>query len=70
MSTYNQSNLLSISIVLSTQARTVEMVYSTTIDHVAIWGAFWGVLFAGFAIFFLTYNKRQFYNKKPDWNRF
>jgi hypothetical protein len=31
------------------------------------WGAFWGVLFAGFAFYFLRYNARRFYTKNPNW---
>jgi hypothetical protein len=62
--------MFSISILLSSQARTVEIVYSTSIDHIAIWGAFWGVLFSVFALFFLAYNRNQFYKKRPDWSKF
>ena len=43
---------------------------STIIDHLSLWGAFWGVLFSIFAIFFLSYNKKKFYRKNPDWDRF
>lgn len=35
-----------------------------------MWGAFWGVLFAIFAIIFLTYNKKKFYKKNPEWGNF
>jgi hypothetical protein len=35
-----------------------------------MWGASWGVLFAAFAIFFLSYNRKKFYRKNPDWDRF
>lgn len=43
---------------------------STLLDHVSLWGAFWGVLFAAFALFFLSYNRRKFYEKNPKWNQF
>jgi hypothetical protein len=35
-----------------------------------MWGAFWGVLFGIFAIVFLAYNRKQFYRKRPEWNKF
>ena len=35
--------------------------YTTLLDHVSLWGAFGGVLFSGFALFFLGYNRRKFY---------
>jgi hypothetical protein len=44
--------------------------FSTLIDHVSKWGAFWGVLFAIFALFFLSYNKKKFYKKNPTWDKF
>lgn len=31
------------------------------------WGAFWGVLFAAFALYFLSYNKDRFYEKNKTW---
>jgi hypothetical protein len=43
---------------------------STIIDHLSSWGALSGVLFAAFALFFLTYNKKKFYKRNPDWDRF
>ena len=35
-----------------------------------MWGAFWGVLFALFALLFLTYNRKKFYKKNPEWDKF
>ena len=43
------------------------MVYQTIIDVVSMWGAFWGVLFAGFALYFLRFNANRFYNSNPKW---
>ena len=40
----------------------------TLIDHIAQWGALWGVLFAIFAVFFLTFNKNKYYKKNPRWD--
>ena len=42
----------------------------TIIDHISLWGAFFGVLFSGFAFLFLSFNRKKFYNKNPDWNNF
>ena len=67
---YNDTSLFSISVLLSSQAKTIEVVYTTSIEHISLWGAFWGVLFGIFAIIFLAYNKRQFYRKRPDWVKF
>lgn len=36
----------------------------------SLWGAFWGVLFSLFAFYFLMFNRKMFYEKTPDWNRF
>jgi len=44
--------------------------FTTLIDHISLWGAFWGVLFAIFALFFLSYNRRKFYKKNPTWDKF
>jgi len=44
--------------------------FKTLLDHVSMWGAFWGVLFALFALFFLSYNRKKFYAKNPEWERF
>ena len=44
--------------------------FKTLLDHVSLWGAFWGVLFAVFALFFLSYNRKKFYAKNPEWERF
>lgn len=37
---------------------------------ISSWGALWGVLFAGFSIYFITHNQNKFYNKNPDWKNF
>lgn len=62
--------MLGITFQLAAQALDVRVVYVTFLDHVAKWGAFFNVLFAIFAIFFLAYNKDKFYKKNPDWDRF
>lgn len=62
--------MLGITFQLAAQVLKVRVVYSTILDHVAKWGAFFNVLFAVFAIIFLAYNKNRFYEKNPDWNRF
>lgn len=70
VTTYNNLDLLSISILLSGQSRINEVVYSTLIEHISLWGAFWGVLFSVFAFYFLVFNRNQFYNKNQGWDRF
>lgn len=45
----------------------VDIVYVTIVDMISKWGAFWGVLFAGFAFYFLRFNAKRFYKKNPDW---
>ena len=42
----------------------------TIIDLIAKLGAFWGVLFAGFAFLFLRFNVNKFYKKHPDWYKY
>lgn len=49
--------MLGITFQLAAQGLDVRVVYITLLDHVAKWGAFFNVLFAIFAIFFLAYNK-------------
>ncbi len=39
-------------------------------DTISAMGAFWGVLFSAFAIYFFRYNKERFYNSNPDWDQF
>ena len=61
---------MGITFQLSAQTLEAKVTYSTLLDHVAKWGAFFNVLFGVFAIFFLAYNKKRFYQKNPDWDRF
>jgi uncharacterized membrane protein len=63
-------HLLGIYFQLSPQVLNVRVAYSSLIDHISMWGAFWGVLFAVFAIIFLTYNRKKFYKKNPEWDNF
>lgn len=44
--------------------------YATIIDMISNLGAFWGVLFAAFAFYFFRYNKKYFYDRNPEWDRF
>jgi hypothetical protein len=62
--------MLGITFQLAAQTLNVRVSYTTLLDHVAKWGAFFNVLFAVFALFFLAYNKDKFYKKNPDWDRF
>lgn len=62
--------MLGITFQLAAQTLNVRVNYTTLLDHVAKWGAFFNVLFAVFALFFLAYNKDKFYKKNPDWDRF
>lgn len=62
--------MLGITFQLASQVLNVRVSYTTLLDHVAKWGAFFNVLFAVFAIIFLAYNKKRFYQKNPDWDRF
>lgn len=47
-----------------------DVVFITSVDTVSMWGALWGVLFALLAFYFLRYNRRRFYEEKPDWGQF
>lgn len=62
--------MLGITFQLASQVLSVRVTYTTLLDHVAKWGAFFNVLFAVFAIFFLAYNRKKFYEKNPEWSRF
>ena len=62
--------MLGVSFMLSATVLEVRVAYTTLLDRVAKWGAFFNVLFAVFAIVFLAYNKKKFYKKNPDWDRF
>lgn len=62
--------MLSITFQLAPQIQNIRMSYDTIFDQVAKWGAFFNVLFTFFALFFLGYNRRKFYKKNPDWDRF
>lgn len=35
-----------------------------------MWGALWGVEFAIFAIIFLAYNRKKYYQKNPKWSNY
>jgi hypothetical protein len=47
-----------------------EVVFVSSIDTISMWGALWGVLFALFAFYFLKFNRRRFYERKPSWSEF
>lgn len=62
--------MLSIVFQLSADVQIIRMSYLTILDHLAKWGAFFNLLFTIFAIFLLGYNRRKFYEKNPDWEKF
>ena len=62
--------MLGITFQLSPQIVNIRMSYDTIFDQVAKWGAFFNVLFTLFAIVFMQYNRRKFYSRNPDWDRF
>jgi hypothetical protein len=66
----NNQPALSFSMQLSPLILNSRISFSTLLDHVSMWGAFWGVLFALFALLFLGYNRKKFYKKNPDWDQF
>jgi hypothetical protein len=61
---------LSISFQLHHEILNTKITYATSIDKVSMWGALWGVLFFIFAFYFLTYNRKKYYRKNPDWGNF
>ena len=61
---------MGINFQMAPRVLNTRITYETSIDHVSKWGATWGVLFAVFAIIFLTHNREKFYGKNPDWDRF
>lgn len=66
----NNPDALAFNFQLSPNIMNNRVSFKTLIDHVSLWGATWGVLFAIFAIFFLTYNRKKFYAKNPEWENF
>lgn len=70
--TYNNTNedAIAFNMQLSPMIINNRVSFTTLIDHISLWGAFWGVLFAIFALFFLSYNRKKFYKKNPEWDRF
>lgn len=70
--TFNNSRLdaIAFNMQLAPQIINNRVSFTTLIDHISLWGAFWGVLFAVFALFFLSYNRRKFYQKNPAWSKF
>jgi hypothetical protein len=70
VSIYNKANALQIWVRLAQDQIFIDVVKQTIIDVISLWGAFWGVLFAGFAFVFLRFNMNRFYKKNPDWQRF
>ncbi len=57
----NNKDAIAFNFMLSPSILNNRVAYTTLIDHISLWGATWGVLFAIFAIFFLSYNRRKFY---------
>lgn len=50
---------------LDEQITNIDIVYPTIVDMISKWGAFWGVLFSLFAVFFLAFNENKFYKENP-----
>jgi hypothetical protein len=61
---------IAFNFMLSPNVLNNRIAYKTLLDTLSLWGAFWGVLFAVFALFFLSYNRRKFYEKNPEWKKF
>ncbi|KAM3142615.1 hypothetical protein pb186bvf_005274 [Paramecium bursaria] len=55
---------------LDSEIKIVQVTKVTTVDVISKWGAFWGVLFGVFALYFLRFNSKQFYDKNPNWATF
>ena len=68
--TPNPSLLFLIWMRLDQEEEYNEMVFMSSIDTISMWGALWGVLFSLCAFYFLKYNRRRFYQKKPSWSEF
>ena len=66
----NNPDAIAFNFQLSPNILNNRISFKSSIDHISMWGAFWGVLFAVFAIFFLNYNRRKFYKKNPEWEKF
>lgn len=66
----NNTDAIAFNLQLSPMIVNNRISFKTLLDLVSLWGAFWGVLFAIFAIFFLSYNRKKFYKKNPDWSKF
>ena len=62
--------MIGVTFQLSPQVRHVRVSYDDIFDQIAKWGAFFNVMFTVFALIFLAYNKKKFYRKNPDWDRF
>jgi len=46
------------------------VVFTTTLDMLSKWGAMWSLLFSMFALYFLRYNRNQYYQDKPHMANF
>lgn len=66
----NNTDAIAFNFMLSPTILNNRIAYKTLLDTLSLWGAFWGVLFAVFALFFLSYNRKKFYEKNPEWNKF
>ena len=69
-SVVNNPDALAFNFQLSPYILNNRVAFSTLLDHISKWGAFWGVLFAVFGLAFLSYNRKKFYNKNPEWSKF
>ena len=63
-------DLFSISFQLSGQVEHVRASYDNLLDRVAKWGAFANLVFTIFCIIFLAYNRKKFYERHPEWDKF
>jgi hypothetical protein len=62
--------MLGITFQLSGEIQHVRASYETILDRVSKWGAFSNLIFTILCIFFLSFNRKKFYERHPEWEKF
>ena len=67
---YNEHLMMAVNLEISSDEYHFEIHFQTSLEHLSFWGAMVSVVFTILAICVLTYNKRKFLRKNPEWGTF
>ena len=70
VNTKDNHPLFQYTIKMDDDSINVTVVFHTTLDILSKWGAMWSLLFSVFALYFLRFNRENYYKEKPEMAKF